>query len=251
MYITQLDNIGIELMEPYSGAKKHHRMRCKRCHHEWSATPISKIQNHKKWSNGGCPQCTKNSKDAERARIRVANIQKLNRRGIEVLSNWDGMTGEGKQSACVNVTVKNTICGHTFTATSKNLLTRHVSCPVCARECKNSVLTACSKARSEEWQKTASEWKIYKSAVTKLTRKNYTNNKHIINPDNLPTGKAGTEGAYHIDHIVPIRYCYNNNIPVEICAHPSNLQMLGWRENVGSRDKLKDVVPFIFEGYIK
>jgi len=250
MYTHQLADIGIELLEPYKGAKTHHTMRCVACNHEWSATPISKVQNFKKWGKGGCPECTRTHKDKEKNIIRTTNIQKLKDRGIVVLDDWDGTTGKGKESMCIDVTVKNTNCGHTFTATSKNLLTRNVSCPICAREYKNSVLTASSKTRSEEWQKTATDWKIYKSAVTKLTRKNYLANKAVINPQNLPTGRAGVEGAYHIDHIVPIRYCYNNNIPEHICADPSNLQMLGWRENVGSRDKLKGDVPAIFEQFI-
>lgn len=250
-YELELMKIGITLAEPFKRAKDHHLLICNHCGHRWSATPLSKVQAFKKRGNNGCPVCN-NRRTAERNNnTRAQNIQTVLSKGLEILSAWDGRNADGVKCTPILVTVRNTECGHIFTSNAVNLLRTSITCTVCGKKERSDKLTQTSYNRSEEWQKTASAWKIYKSAVTKLTRKNYTNNKHIINPDNLPTGKAGTEGAYHIDHIVPIRYCYNNNIPVEICAHPSNLQMLEWRENVGSRDKLKDVVPIIFEGYIK
>lgn len=139
---------------------------------------------------------------------------------------------------------------HTFTSNAVNLLQASVICSTSAREYKTTKLNESRKARSEEWQDTASEWKIYKSNVTKLTRTTYKAHKHTINPNDLPTGKAGTDGDYHLDHIVPMRFCYENNIPEDVCAHLSNFQMLGWRENVGLRNKLKDKIPQIFESFI-
>lgn len=254
-YPVKLRDIGIELQEPFVGAKVHHQMKCMSCGHGWSATPISKLQNHKKWGKGGCPLCTHKVREALMCDKRTQNLHTLQERGLEVISDYNGQYVKNipGESVPLDVTVKNTTCGHTFTASSKNLLTRGVVCPVCAREYKNSVLAASSKSRSEEWQKTASEWKLYKSTATKLTRTAYNQNKAIINPNDLPTGRAGTDGAYHIDHIVPIRYCFDNNIPADVCAHHTNLQMLGWRENVGSRDKLKEGcdVPAIFSSYIR
>lgn len=252
LYPSKLENINIRLMETFKSAKQHHALQCMICSHIWSATPVSKIQAHKKFGHNGCPNCNDVRIADRMTMIRHRNIQKLKDRDIEVLSDWDGTTGAGQNSTPVQVVVKNTKCGHTFTTSSKNLLTRGVTCPVCAREYKNAVLTANSKSRSEEWQKTASDWKLYKSTVTKLTRLSYNKHKDQINPTNLPTGRAGTPGAYHLDHIVPIRYCYDNNIPEDVCAHHTNLQMLGWRENVGSRDNLKEgyQVPAILLSYI-
>jgi hypothetical protein len=86
--------------------------------------------------------------------------------------------------------------------------------------------------------------------VSALTEETYRNFKHIINPNNLPRGRAGVQGAYHLDHFVPTRYCFDNNIPPEVCADASNLQMLGWRENVGSRHNIKGVIPPLFFKYI-
>jgi hypothetical protein len=241
---------GATLISPLGRVKEHHLLRCNACGTEFSATPLSITQIFKKWGTNGCAVCNTSRQQLYKHGVRQANIQKILDRGLEIVTDWDGTTGTGRESIPINVTVRNTKCGHTFTSTAKNLLTRGVECPICAKTYKTNIINHWSELNSARWRQTATEWKIYKSTVTKLSRVSYQQNKHHINPNNLPTGKAGTEGAYHIDHIVPIRYCYNNGIPPDICAHYTNLQMLGWRENIGSRDKLKDTIPAIFEGHI-
>ncbi len=250
-YETQLISIGIKLNEPFTRAKAYHSMTCMSCNHTWSATPLSKLQAFKKRGRNGCPKCNDKQTAERLAASRRQNIQTVLDRGLTILSDWSGARVCDSVNTPLPVTVQNTDCGHVFTAAAVNLLSRGVNCPICARVQKNANIAASSKQRSAEWQKTASQWKLYKSAVTKLTKQHYKQHKSKINPTNLPTGRAGTEGAYHIDHIVPIRYCYNNNIPIDVCAHPDNLQMLGWRENVGSRDHLKENIPAIFTQYIK
>jgi hypothetical protein len=251
-YVNKLRDIGIVLLQQYQGAKKHHEMKCMSCGHEWTATPISKIHNYKKWGSGGCPLCTQNKNAQLRDNKRQQNIQLLKERGIEILSDWNGQYVQNipNQSVPVSVVIKNVKCGHIFTTSSKNLLSRNVNCPICNKEERVKTLNSSSIQRSDEWKKTASEWKIYKSAVTNLTRVNYKLHRNQINPNNLQQGKAGMLCAHHLDHIVPIRYCFNNNIPIDLCAHQDNLQILGWRENVGSRDKLKSIIPHIFNEYI-
>jgi hypothetical protein len=250
-YEQALLKIGIKLGEPFKRAKDHHQLICTHCGHIWIATPVSKIQAFKKHGSNGCPACNSVREANRKANLRRQNIQKLSDKGIEVLSDWDGRRIDDATNKQTVLCVRNKECGHVFKTTAINILSRPTSCTICGIKERSEKLTQTSYDRSEEWQKTASEWKIYKSNVTKLTKQNYKRHKDKINPNNLPTGRAGTPGAYHIDHIVPIRYCYNNNIPEHICAHPDNLQMLGWRENVGSRDKLKNEVPPIFEEYVK
>lgn len=247
-YPNKLIQIGLKLAESFRGSKEHHNIICLECGTDFYATPISKLQNYKKHHLTGCPSCTTKKKYNN---IRQQNIQKLIDKGIRIDDDWDGTIGTGQESDSIYVTVTNLHCNHQFYSSAKNLLTRGVMCPICATNTKTANLNKSSRDRSNEWKKTATVWQKYKSRVTKLTRQAYKNNKHKINPNDLPTGRAGTEGAYHIDHIVPIRYCFEHFIPEEICAHPDNLQMLGWRENVGSRDKLKDNVPDIFVDLIK
>lgn len=249
-YPDKLKAINIELLEPFRGAKQHHKMKCLQCAHEWEATPLSKLQNFKKWKVGGCPKCNLDRKLVEKKISRAKNIKQLEDRGLEILSNWDGRNSVGRKCVPLPVTVKNTRCGHTFTSNAVNLLRRNVECPVCATLYKTSNINAWSELNSARWRQTATDWQLYKSKVTSLTRKSYIANKKKINPDNLPHGRAGTKGAYHIDHIVPIRYCFENKIPAKLCSHRENLQMLGWLDNVSSRDNPKGKIPSIFEGWI-
>ena len=245
-YTQKMKDIGITLLEPYTGAKNHHMMRCDICSHKWSATPISKIHNYTKYGHNGCPECNQQRRNNRYTEKQQDFIQKITDRGFRILSEYDG-----NQHQMEKITVMNKKCGHSFEVLPRNIISRNVNCPICNKDEKIKTLNASSHQRSLEWNETASTWKIYKSRVTKLTRLNYKKSKHQINPDGLPQGKAGVDGAYHLDHIVPIRYCFNHNIPYDICAHPDNLQMLGWRENVGSRDKLKTTVPQIFKEYVE
>ncbi len=242
-YQTRLSQIGIKLIDPYSGAKQQHRMQCTICNHIWIATPLSKIQAYKKRNKNGCPQCNDANKYKE---LRKQFLQKIKDRGFILLTpDYDG-----NQHQMEKITVTNTVCNHTFDVLPRNIISREVNCPICNKEQKIQTLNKSSQDRSDIWKETATTWKLYKSAVSKITRANYKTHKLTINPNNLPQGKAGVDGAYHLDHIVPIRYCFEHDIPTEICAHQSNLQLLDWRSNVGSRDKLKGFIPPIFNKYI-
>jgi hypothetical protein len=241
----------IKLLEPFKGAKKRHRMKCMICEHVWSATPISKRQTYKKYKVGGCPECNKTTRERSFEDTRQRNIEQLKQRGIEILTpGYDGRRHLIDNNTYAKILVRNTVCGHEFECSPSNLLTQHVECAVCGPQKRIAPLTAWSKENSRKWRETASEWELYKSAVTSLTEQTYTKHKESINPKKLPRGRAGEEGAYHLDHIVPKRFCFENGIPPEVCADRTNLQMIGWRENVGSRNKLKGAIPHVFLQYI-
>ncbi len=76
------------------------------------------------------------------------------------------------------------------------------------------------------------EYRRYSNRVHVLTRKIYEEHHTEINPNNYPRGLAGQAGIYHLDHIVSIRYGFDNNIPPEEIAVKENLQMLPWKENI-------------------
>lgn len=243
----------IKLLEPFKGAKAHHKMKCLVCGHKWEATPISKRQTYKKRGVSGCPECNKNRRDESHANSRQDNLQFLKERGIIVLTpGYDGrrhLSGDGKYE---KIKVKNTNCGHTWECSPTNLLVNDVECGVCGPSKRmEQTLTRMSKERSEKWRETATDWEVYKSKVVSLTEYNYNQNIDIINPNRFQRGKAGEAGAYHLDHIVPKRFCFENNIPPHICAHVKNLQMVPWEENVANRNHLKGTIPPIFFGYIQ
>lgn len=169
---------------------------------------------------------------------RERNLQVLKDRGLEILSDWNGQTAIGKKALPIPVTVRQKRCGHTFTSSSKNLLHRGINCSVCGKKERTAYINEWSDRNSREWKKTASEWKKYRSAVTKHTRVTYKANIVTINPLNLPFGRCGTDGAYQLDHIIPVRYGFDNGIPPEQLANVSNLRVIPWLENVVKRDRL-------------
>lgn len=243
----------IKLLEPYKGAKIHHKMQCLTCGHVWTATPISKRQTFKKYGVSGCPNCNAINRNTKYTEHRQQVLQSLKERGIEILDpTYDGRLrlDYTKTLKEEKILVRNTHCGHEFYVTPLNLIQSNVECTICGPKKRIKAATAWSKANSLKWSKTASKWQQYKSTVTSLTEQTYTDHKEQINPNNLPRGKAGIDGAYHLDHIVPKRFCFDNNIPAEICAHYTNLQMIGWRENVGSRNNIKGTIPPSFFQYI-
>lgn len=247
-YVEKLKDIKIEICEEYHGSKQHHKMRCLLCAYEWVATPIAKVRCYNKHKMVGCPKCTAKQKyENERAQ----NLSQLQER-FEIISDYDGKYSGDKTSQAIPITVRNKSCGHLFTSSSKNLLTRDVVCPICNNYAKRAKFQQFNKDRHEEYIKTAELWDAYRHKVYMATRRTYTNHKDKINPDNLPRGLAGEEGAYHLDHVVPVRWCFEHYIPIKTCAHYTNLQMLHWNDNVGSRDRLKDGIdlPDIFLPYI-
>jgi hypothetical protein len=48
---------------------------------------------------------------------------------------------------------------------------------------------------------------------------------------------AGTEGGYHLDHRISLKFGYDNGIPPELVGHIENLIMIPWSENISKKDK--------------
>lgn len=232
-YPSKLKAIKITLVDTFIGAKNFHLMECDICKHKWTATPLSKLQNFKKHKMYGCPLCTSKQKHKQ---TREANIAQLQIR-FNILSEYDGRVVQDISNEPLNVTVQNKDCGHTFTSSSKNLLTRNVICPVCNKQRKREKFQQYNIDRSEVYMQTAELWDQYRHKVYMATRRTYYKHKDTINPQNLPRGLAGEEGAYQLDHIKSVRWCFENYVPVKDCANKSNLQMLTWEDNLSKHNK--------------
>lgn len=76
------------------------------------------------------------------------------------------------------------------------------------------------------------EWVRYKNRVYKLTEKVYNEHIDIINPNRHPRTIAGVDGGWQLDHIIEVRYGFDNQIPPEILCEVSNLRMLPWKKNL-------------------
>ena len=78
----------------------------------------------------------------------------------------------------------------------------------------------------------------YRYRVYRLSEETYTKYEDEINPLGYIRTLAGVEDGYHLDHIIPCRYGFDNNIPPEELAKKENLQMLPWKENITKGCKL-------------
>jgi hypothetical protein len=76
------------------------------------------------------------------------------------------------------------------------------------------------------------EYTRYSRKVHGLSQKTYELNKNIINPNNYPRTLCGVEGGWQLDHIIPIKECYNKGMSIEEAAGLDNLRMLPWKTNL-------------------
>jgi hypothetical protein len=70
------------------------------------------------------------------------------------------------------------------------------------------------------------DFDIYYEVVGKYTRKN---NHNLPNQDRR--GRAGTDGAYHLDHRYSIMQGFLDNVPPFIIGSQQNLEYIPWEEN--------------------
>lgn len=249
-YTQKLLDIGVILLEEYKGSKIHHKMKCSTCGFEYNATPLSKIQNHKKYPNSnGCSKCQRVREDEKYADTRLNVLKILEDNDLIVLT--EGYRGERK-NVYEKIRVRNKVCGHEFDMCIGNFLHRQQSsnCIICGIKQRSTQLTQTVRDRHEEWLKTATEWQIYKYQVELYTKQSYRAYGHLINPNNLQRGVAGGDGNHHLDHIISKRFCFENNIPPELCGHKDNLRMIGWLENIQKHTRIVTDIPTIFVQYI-
>lgn len=122
----------------------------------------------------------------------------------------------------------------------------------CSRECMykseeyKDMLRSIDKSYmyTEEYQEklrkdTTPAYKRYANKVHRLSQRIYEEYEHIINPDSYERTLCGVEGGYQLDHIIPVRYGFDNNIPPEELARVDNLRMIPWKQNLLKRDKLE------------
>lgn len=76
------------------------------------------------------------------------------------------------------------------------------------------------------------EYTKYSRKVHGLSQKIYELNKDIINPSNYPRTLCGVEGGWQLDHIIPIKECYNKGMSINEAASLDNLRMLPWKTNL-------------------
>jgi len=84
----------------------------------------------------------------------------------------------------------------------------------------------------DEYLETIPEWVRYRREVDRITRQQPL---HLLE-HHEKRGHARNNG-YHLDHIVPVRYGFHNNIDPLIIGDISNLQFIHWKENLQKSSK--------------
>jgi hypothetical protein len=219
------DNNKIILLEQFKGLKIPQQLKCLVCDHEWKAAPGIKVAMFYKKEFRGCPKCQKTN---VKRNARDLFLTKLNQTKMRVVDHYPDNIFPMKKK----VLFKNIECGHHFKIQPQNAL-RSSGCKVCGVAQRATQLHDHNvKTRYEPLYERWDEWRAYKSAVSKESEKSYKRFKDRINPNDHPRGLAGVEGAYQLDHIAPVSWCFEAGIPARICGHHTNLQILSWEENL-------------------
>lgn len=227
-YPERLLEIGINLLEPYTQAKTHTKMQCVTCLHEWSATPLSKLQNFKRHGNGGCPICTHSRRYDD---TQAANKVKIPEHIISD-PQWDG----NRNFSRGKIWFHNTKCGHRFETYPNYIIAGKTDCTICGKD--QRIAEMIERREGERVYDDPEKWAHYVSLVDKFTRRTYKAHKSTINPLDLPRKRNGTIGAYQLDHIVSKIEGFVRGITPERLSQVDNLQMLSWEENIAKKDKL-------------
>jgi len=246
-YPLRLKNIGITLIDQYTTAKAHHRMRCDSCNHVWSATPISKLQNYKKYKTNGCPACHTHRKRTLADKINRKNISKMESLGFSIQSEYTTYKSP--------IVVRNNNCNHTWTTTPERIIGSNVKCKICNDLIKQTRFTIQNAKRKQTFNDTASDWERYKSDVRKKTEQQFIQHQSTLNPNNHPRGLAGLEGVYQLDHIISVKWCFENDVPYDKCSDVSNLQFIPWQQNLHKKHRMitdyipKSIQPFFIDNH--
>ena len=95
-------------------------------------------------------------------------------------------------------------------------------------------------------------FKKYRNRIAVRTRKTYNEFKEIINPMDLPLGKAGIVGAHHVDHIMSVKEAFIYNVPIEMVSSKENLRVIPWKENNSKYSKVDyTMIPETIKHYLK
>tara|TARA_B110000908_G_C10033386_1_gene348465 strand:- start:73 stop:651 length:579 start_codon:yes stop_codon:yes gene_type:complete len=122
---------------------------------------------------------------------------------------------------------------------------KHTKRKYCSRSCSYSCEIRRAKLRNvdksymltEEYSASTRKehtpaFKRYGGLVRRATEKVYIANLDIINPNSYTRTRCGVEDGYQLDHIVPVKFGFANNIPIEEMSRVENLRMLPWKQNL-------------------
>lgn len=169
--------------------------------------------------------------------IKIKRQETLNKKGIKSgRKPGDGPPKKGENKPCP-------VCGIDVYYTPKQIKDGKRKC--CSKSClfndpiyKQKLKEVDrSYLQTEEYistliKPTTKPYRKYRNCVARLTEKCYVENMEIINPEKHPRTIAGVEGGWQLDHIKPVRQCFDEGISPEQASSVENLRMLPWRDNI-------------------
>ena len=104
----------------------------------------------------------------------------------------------------------------------------------CSHSCQQRTANVAAKGIGSRKMRNPStpEYKKYARQVHGLSQKIYEEHKQIINPNNYPRTLCGVEDGWQLDHITPIKECFEKGLTPQEAAQVSNLRMLPWKDNL-------------------
>jgi hypothetical protein len=235
------DNVKLQVLDPSKTSNDHVDMQCLSCGNIFTATAKSKVTNFKKHKMPGCPKCTR----YEVHKIELEkNKQRLIDMGYELLQPYRGKDHK------ILVRNKNCSCGRSWETKPLHIFAGRSFCRPCNDDKKRLRFVEQNRIRHEQSLEGLDAWTSYGKQARLLTEHTYEQYKDRINPGNLPRGRSGTEGAFHVDHIYSMKYCFYHNVPVELCAHVDNLQLLPWKVNAVKWKTPTSIIPDIIKPYV-
>jgi len=89
------------------------------------------------------------------------------------------------------------------------------------------------------WNPNKDDYQKYKADVMRITRRQ---DLSLLENYDKPRGVCGVDGAYQLDHKLPVKYGYENNISPDVIGNISNLQIIPWKENRSKGYKISEEV---------
>ena len=104
----------------------------------------------------------------------------------------------------------------------------------CSHSCQQKTANVAAKGKGSRKLRNPNtpEYKRYSRLVHGMSQEVYNENIDVINPERYPRTLCGVEGGWQLDHIIPIKECFDRGIPPREAASLTNLRMLPWKENL-------------------
>ena len=121
-------------------------------------------------------------------------------------------------------------CSNTFTVVPSKV--RLYCCHRCHSLTLDNSHLQSPEALKKRTKDTTPAYKRYKGLVHRMSGYTYTENIDIINPNRYNRTLCGVKDGWQLDHIIPVKECYDRGMTPEEASAISNLRMLPWKDNL-------------------